>query len=836
MAGAYDGNKKPIADKDPLKEIQWQIQKYVGDIWTRIIDFIQNAIDAVREWSTNLFDAIFGALVGLDTQGVIDLLISNPLLFIPTMITRLITHGLLGPHSPLNALNIFGLLQSFNIPFLPLAHLTNSDGPNLLTESGFDALDALGDGGVGWSRDPSQGHTKPGCAAYNGSALGSARQVESVFPIQVKTDDKLKVEGWLKWMGITYTGTTPLSVGVNKYLNNVLVGYDAIIAPTSPATNQSFWINSSATYTVPAGVDMVKLVLRVDGGVTAGAFYFDDLSLSKLGTSLPQQWINGLVAALDSIRTWIQSVIDTITGVVGDSLEGLGDFIATITGDIGTLFGNLGTLAYNLLHDAASVIGAIPQSLVTGLSGALTAVNNLIQQVIEGVILAIRGIPFVGAGIADMIATLTGYKKDVKDVQVATKNFAMSASSVARQPGWVSDYSLSASTYPAILNSQWSVFADTVGPATAGTAHSHAIRGNGADGDNARAVASYWGYGPGRSVGGFVTPTDDMVFSGFSFTCYSSATPVAGDFFFEVFRVNPDGSMVQLVSSDVSTFITTSDSTIDNVYNTFRAVAARGEKHLLRLRNASASKTINVLGLEWRQGAPDIQWETSGANTTKTSYTSAEHDTISGNSVMVAWMQLKADDSDVPEAFTWTDDFERPSLGYFWNQSLDDTGGDLVITNGSMAYGGTTNGYQQALYIKATATDQWRCDVNLVSIAGTGFTNIIVGSNRESTTHMDLSVGLNSVRLITVINGVTATRATVSRGSNDGKWSITYNKTTKVYTGYFNDVAVPGLTWTDSGNAMPIGRLYRYGQMQLQRASGVNSGVVRDWQLTDWTP
>ena len=794
--------------------------------WTApFAQFLTHVVDVV----TNMIRSLTG---GLDYSDFTDENF-NIITVIGEMVTNFINNGILGISSALNAANIFGLLQSWNIPFLPISHLTNTNGPNLLVEPGFDDPDSI-QLGVGWSYDNTVGHTKNGCA--KAVANGIAKRELVSIPVPVAENDKFSLSGWLRWTGLVYTGV-PIRVNINKYLAGVLIGSDDVLIPVAPATNQPTWLNLSNNYTIPAGVDTIRVSMQVAASTSTGSIWFDDFELKKLGNALPQAWIFNLIPDLAGLRDFIQSVIEGITGVIGNGVEDVRDFLSNITGNIGTLFSNLGSLVYDLLHDPAARLGQLGQEMVTGLQGALTNLNSFIQNVVEGVIQAIKGVPFVGAGIADMIATLTGYKKDVKDVQVATKNFTMSSMAVARQPGWVSDYSLCAATYPAILNSQWSVFSDTVGPATAGTAHSHAIRGDGAGGDNARAVSAYWGYSPGKSAGGFITPTEDMVFSGFSFTAYSSATPVAGDFFFELFRVNPDGSMIQLVSSDVSTFITTSGNTIDNSWNTFRCVAARGEKHLARLRNASSSKTLSILGLQWRKGVPDIQWETNNStDTNKTSYTSAEHDTISGNSIVTAWMQLKADDSDVPESYTWTDDFERPSLGYFWNQSLDDTGGDLAIVNGNMAYGGTTNGFQQAIYIRPVATDQFRCDVNLVSIAGTGFTNIIVGANRESTYYVAMQIGLTSVRLVTVINGVSNTRATVAKSNNDGKWSITYNKTTKVYTMLFNDVPVAGLTWTDSGNAMPLGALYRYGHVQLQRTAGVNSGVVQDWQLQDWTP
>ena len=196
---------------------------------------------------------------------------------------------------------------------------------------------------------------------------------------------------------------------------------------------------------------------------------------------------------------------------------------------------------------------------------------------------------------------------------------------------------------------------------------------------------------------------------------------------------------------------------------------------------------------------------------------------------------LAANASDIPEAYTWTDDFERNELGYYWSQSVTDTGGNLVIDQGQVAYGGTTNGFQQALYIRTTATDQFRLDVDVTAVSSSA-TSIFCGADREGQNGMILSLNSSTVQLTSIIGGTQTVRTSVSRNGNSGKWSVTYNKTTKQYQVYFNDVVVPGLTWTDSGSVVPQGALYRYGHIQIIRASGVNGGKVANWLLQDWNP
>ena len=112
-----------------------------------------------------------------------------------------------------------------------------------------------------------------------------------------------------------------------------------------------------------------------------------------------------------------------------------------------------------LVRDGIAFIGPTAQTLRD--FGDKAAAKRLAQA--AGVDEAI----FAGG---DMIATLTGYKKDVATTQSQTKQFVVSSTSgVTRQPGWVSEYAISAATYPAILNSKFNVYADSIGPASAGT-------------------------------------------------------------------------------------------------------------------------------------------------------------------------------------------------------------------------------------------------------------------------------------------------------------------------------------------------------------------------------
>lgn len=543
-------------------------------------------------------------------------------------------------------------------------------------------------------------------------------------------------------------------------------------------------------------------------------------------------FFNTIMGGFQTLGNFLEMIIEAITGAAGGTVATLTSFMTGLVTDVGNALGWLADLVDDLWNNAAAVIGSIPQTLVSGLTSALNGVNNFVQEVVEAIIGAIRGIPFVGAGIADLVAALTGYREDVEQEQVIQQNLTISSTSaVQRQPSWVSSYPISAVSYPAILNSVWGVFADSVGAATAGTAHSHDIQSTD---NNARAIASYWAVDPNGSRGAFVTVAEDTVFSKFGIVIYAESAPVpAGSLFFEVFREEPTGSLNRLTFSDISSYITTSAKLLVLSWSDFRIVARRGERYLLRVRNVSSPDVVPRLrGLRWSAGVPEIQWDTDNAtDSNKTAYTGAESQTIIAASSVTPWVMLAAEETDTAEARTFADDFNRPELGVKWYHNQSDNG-DLIISSNKLSYSGTTNGFQQAMYIHSLATDKFKMSAEVSGLSGTGGVHFLCASGRSNTNAAILTVAASGVSISTLIGTTVTPRATVSRSSNNGKYTFTYDPVTKVYTVLLNGQSI-GLTWTDSANLLTKGVQFRYFQIQIQRVSGVNGGQVDNWVIQD---
>lgn len=257
-----------------------------------------------------------------------------------TNMIRSITGGLSFSAFTDGNFNLFGAITSIvqnivnNISQFPLGLLYSGAGPNLLVQPNFDDSDSLSMG-VGWTWDSAQGRTSGGSA--RATASGFKRELVSVpIPVTAGNGAALDASVWIKWMGLAYTGNSPIGVYINKYLNGNLVGADRIATVLSPALNQSAWTKFSGSWTVPSGCDRVRLAFRVESNATGGQVWFDDSSLNKQGQTLPQLFVTGLTDAISGLQQFIQNVVDGIIsairgipfigGAIADLLEEIADW------------------------------------------------------------------------------------------------------------------------------------------------------------------------------------------------------------------------------------------------------------------------------------------------------------------------------------------------------------------------------------------------------------------------------------------------------------------------------------------------------------------------------
>ncbi|MGC5249651.1 hypothetical protein ACPXB3_22335, partial [Gordonia sp. DT219] len=202
----------------------------------------------------------------------------------------------------------------------------------------------------------------------------------------------------------------------------------------SPATDATGQVISGA-YTPDAGVTGVRVRITVEAALTGGTVWWDDVELRKTATSVPQQWVSGLTAALSQLGddisdalNWIKDLIEKLTGQARTSLEDALTDAATFATQLKTLLS--GGSVLSPLPNLTSLV-QLGQSQITGLvsdlggkasTAAVDTLNTFVQNLVDAILRALRGVPVVGGTLADIISDLGGVKDtaDTAQQQIST--------------------------------------------------------------------------------------------------------------------------------------------------------------------------------------------------------------------------------------------------------------------------------------------------------------------------------------------------------------------------------------------------------------------------------
>lgn len=399
-----------------------------GDIWDdlSVQNIVQKILDLfgldIPNWQEiiasfdGLRDAFEGTYVGND-----------PALNVIQNIVKTLRNGLTG------------IIDWARIPQLSLSQLTNQPGPSLLSGFGdFADADTM-DGGGDWTWDGTVGG---GSARATGSG---ARKVLTSELVAVSEGQQMTAAGKVRWSGASGSGAA-MQLVVMPFVGDAAQSEVVISNITSPpASSSGNFVALSGSYTPAAGVTGVRVRITVEAALTAGTVWWDDVSLRKVATSLPQQFISGLTDALGDLGDWIKHLVDQITTALGlPTVADLATGIGNLASEFGDMLGNiedgaanLSNLLNNLLHSPATVLGTLPQTLLNDATGWLTTalggkastaaidtLNTFIQNLVNAILQALRGVPVVGGTLADIISDLGGVKDtaDSAQQQISTGN------------------------------------------------------------------------------------------------------------------------------------------------------------------------------------------------------------------------------------------------------------------------------------------------------------------------------------------------------------------------------------------------------------------------------
>jgi hypothetical protein len=749
-------------------------------------------LDVLTGWSIPFID-VLTSIVELISSVIDGNGLTDPLNIISNLINAII-------NIPGMLINL--ILQPFNLPFLPLSHIGGpSVSPNLLVQPGFNDLDSLHPG-TAWTRDATEGRTSPGSAKCSGSPGGFAKELLSV-PIPVGPSESIDVSAWVKWSGLTYSGGSPVSIGIEKYLGTTPVGtMDVVATVASPSASQLTWLEFSGSYTTPSsGVDQIRLAFRVGSNVSGGQIYFDDASLKKVSSGFPQNWIFDLIPDLNDVRNFINDIIDTIITVVSG--------IPFVGGTLAQLLSWLTDWFDDTTYTAAQAGDAyVIATTIEPITYASQTVVNTIEPIVYDTV-----------EVVDVVQAKA----------ITQQNYSISTvTDSPRKASWESRYPIADVSFPEAWNSLIEVFGTTDG-ASAGTAHTHTLNQSG------HVYSSPGGYtiANGNSRGVFLTITNTTVFDHMRLYAWCPSG-TATDVTYGLHRIRPDGSSYEIVPAmQIAPQLTVSGSYIDVDLGGTLIVQA-GEIYLLRVTNRSAA-AVAVSAISQTAGANYNGFATTGSTLSNaTSYTAAQITTGAGSTGLMNWGGLfRAASFYTPK--TYVDDFNRPDFGALWIPGQIGMTIDFVNGEGRAAYGGSVNGDQSMIYMYPTGSDQTIVAADLWDLAGTARCGIIAHASREFNQMAYLGVGPTGANLYAGAWGsLGAAKASNSFTHVDGtNWGVYVDDVPAHDVFYIMRNNVDVASWTDSADLMKVGPDYRYGGKVISRASGVNAGKIDNWTMKD---
>ncbi|MGC5027471.1 hypothetical protein ACLQ3K_22205 [Tsukamurella sp. DT100] len=134
---------------------------------------------------------------------------------------------------------------------------------------------------------------------------------------------------------------------------------------------------------------------------------------------------------LTAVMRMLFTLIEVIVGIPGATMEDLAAFLSgkwDAIGAVSALAGRIRDMIFEAFgftptgDDAADLLGAltsIPQQAVAGLQGALSSISTYVQDLVNAILRAIRGIPVVGGTLADIIAEIGGLQQKAVDAETA---------------------------------------------------------------------------------------------------------------------------------------------------------------------------------------------------------------------------------------------------------------------------------------------------------------------------------------------------------------------------------------------------------------------------------
>lgn len=735
-----------------------------------------------------------------------------------------------------------GLIDFWRIPQLSLAQLTNQPSPNLLTGFGDFADGSTIAAGTDWVWDGTVGANANGSAKTTGTG---ANKVLTSELVAVSESQQLTVSGKVRWSGAAGTGQTMKLVLV-PYIGSTAQSAVTISNITSPTSNSSGFVTLSGSYSVPANITGVRVRFTVESALTAGTVWWDDISLTKVATSLPQQWINGLTGALDNIWDGINDGLDQVGDFLLDLINNLISGIrrvpfvgGTIADGISTLLSDLTGFSLEQQKTKNAVVAGATQAQLTSVS------DQTSQQV------------------ADTVAALKARSDEQKARQIT---YDLRANDLGDGPLRSGDVT---TPYRTVIPNRNLVLSGQTGPSTAGTSHTHNLYTGGTTVGYLTPLV----YPPALATGSVeksITPINKK--RTFTMGCFvaKSETPrqtvafrstmptgsVPSEVKVGLYRFNDEYDIWELVavSNDcVSQLVLDTEVW---VFATFPDPYTPSLGDLMgvtwwpdrSMSNATARIDLATGGVQYLPPYPNFpygtnafQFRTDSTDALEPVYPSIPAGDLGYSNGIVPFAQIGPESGEVDNSISpayWFDNFGGSdangsfSYSYYSLQTTVSTT-QAKILNGRMAFNGTTDGWQAIASKQQVNTAQARVEATIISPSSQGAAMGINLDGRGNglwlrVTNASVMFFLTSgSKFFSTSTDRLGTSATI--GSGD-RIAVEFDPVANGYRVFRNGVQIHSMVRSGDISISPG---YRRAGLAVSRSSWVNSGQWDDFLMYD---
>jgi hypothetical protein len=342
-----------------------------------------------------------------------------------------------------------------------------------------------------------------------------------------------------------------------------------------------------------------------------------------------------------------------------------------------------------------------------------------------------------------------------------------------------------------------------------------------------------------NSRGGYISITNSTKHDTLAVWARKQTSDPIDNIFLELFKENQDGSTGQrILSQDISSLIPSGAAVHIEVAIDGGLIVQAGERYLARVRNSTTtSNYVWVAGI-WQQSfAVDASWRTSvQAVTEKTVYTTAEAAQAKIDGTVLPWLMLAAKTQMATDK-SYGDDFNRQNLGNLW--TVTGSGSNkLIIRNDKLSYGGGTQDTQKGIYNRTVETDHMRVDARLTGSQTTPRSGLIISSDAAMSNFVWLGVNAGTVGVYSFTTPGGFQLRSNSPVGGDAVWSIYYDDINNKYRVLKDDLLIPALDWTDSGNIISHGPDNRFGGGAIQAIQffldHIRGADIDNWNVKDW--